>query len=60
MSSQIIPGSDLLKGKMGKLLFGGSDENNSGYLGDEIVFLSAIANDAGKDKNGINLQGLVF
>ena len=60
LSSQIIPGSDLLKGKMGKLLFGGSDENSSGYLGDEIVFLSAIANDAGKDKNGINLPGFSF
>ena len=58
--SKIIPGSDLIKGKLGQLLFGGSKESDSGYLGKSIVFLSAIANDAGKDENGINLPGFCF
>ena len=58
--SKIIPGSDLIKGKLGQLLFGGAKESDSGYLGKSIVFLSAIADDAGKDDNEINLPGFCF
>ena len=58
--SKIIPGSDLIKGKLGQLLFGGAEESDSGYLGKSIVFLSAIADDAGKDDNEINLPGFCF
>jgi len=58
--SKIIPGSELLKGKLSNLLFGESKDIDAGYIGDGIAFLSAIADDAGQDEKGINLPGFCF
>ena len=58
--SKIIPGSELLKGKLSNLLFGASKDLEAGYIGDGLVFLSALADDAGKDENGISLPGFCF
>jgi hypothetical protein len=58
--STIIPGSELIKGKLGDFLFGKSKDLNEGFFGDSVVFLSARANDAGVDEQGIRLPGLCF
>jgi hypothetical protein len=58
--STIIPGSELIKGKFGDFLFGESKGLNEGFFGDSIVFLSAQANDAGVDEQGIKLPGFCF
>ena len=58
--STIIPGSELIKGKLGDFLFGESKHQNEGFFGDSIVFLSAQANDAGVDEQGIKLPGFCF
>ena len=58
--STIIPGSELIKGKLGDFLFGDSKDQNEGFFGDSIVFLSAQANDAGVNEQGIKLPGFCF
>ena len=58
--STIIPGSELIKGKLGDFLFGQSKDLNEGFFGDSVVFLSAQANDAGVDEQGIKLPGFCF
>ena len=58
--STIIPGSELIKGKFGDFLFGQSKDLNEGFFGDSVVFLSAQANDAGVDEQGIKLPGFCF
>ena len=58
--STIIPGSELIKGKLGDFLFGELEDKNEGFFGDSIVFLSAQANDAGVDEQGIKLPGFCF
>lgn len=58
--STIIPGSELIKGKLGDFLFGESKDLNEGFFGDSVVFLSAQANDAGVDEHGIKLPGFCF
>lgn len=58
--STIIPGSELIKGKLGDFLFGESKDQNEGFFGDSIVFLSAQANDAGANEQGIKLPGFCF
>jgi len=58
--STIIPGSKLIKGKLGDFLFGESKDQNEGFFGDSVVFLSAQADDAGVDKQGIKLPGFCF
>ncbi|MEE2808126.1 MAG: hypothetical protein VYB73_02345 [Verrucomicrobiota bacterium] len=58
--STIIPGSELTKGKLGDFLFGESKDQNEGFFGDSIVFLSAQANDAGVDEQGVKLPGFCF
>ena len=58
--STIIPGSELIKGKLGDFLFGESKDQNEGFFGDSVVFLSAQANDAGVNEQGIKLPGFCF
>ncbi|MDB4720551.1 hypothetical protein OAF65_02445 [Verrucomicrobiales bacterium] len=58
--STIIPGSELIKGKLGDFIFGQSKDLNEGFFGDSVVFLSAQANDAGVDEQGIKLPGFCF
>ena len=60
LKSTVIPGSELIKGKLGDFLFGDSKDQNEGFFGDSIVFLSAQANDAGVDGQGIKLPGFCF
>ncbi len=55
----LIPGVESFDGDVGDLLMGkaGGDE---GLLGNNVMFLSAHADDAGIDGNGIKLPGFAF
>ncbi|MCP4846632.1 MAG: hypothetical protein GY899_01625 [Verrucomicrobiaceae bacterium] len=55
----LIPGVESFDGNVGDLLMGKSD-GEEGLLGNNVMFLSAHADDAGVDANGIKLPGFAF
>ncbi|MFP6874928.1 MAG: hypothetical protein VCA55_15620, partial [Verrucomicrobiales bacterium] len=55
----LIPGVDSFDGNVGDLLMG-KGEGDEGLLGNNVMFLSAHADDAGVDASGIKLPGFAF
>ncbi|MCH2059951.1 MAG: hypothetical protein MK183_04930 [Verrucomicrobiales bacterium] len=55
----LIPGVESFDGNVGDLLMGHAD-GGEGLLGNNVMFLSAHADDAGVDGNGIQLPGFAF
>ncbi len=55
----LIPGVDSFDGNVGDLLMG-KEEGEEGLLGNNVMFLSAHADDAGVDASGIKLPGFAF
>ena len=55
----LIPGVESFDGNVGDLLMGKTD-GGEGLLGNNVMFMSAHADDAGVDANGIKLPGFAF
>lgn len=55
----LIPGVESFDGNVGDLLMG-KESGGEGLLGNNVMFLSAHADDAGVDANGIKLPGFAF